>query len=170
VQLRFRLVGRSPGLVTLRGRAATTGGGVVEAGLDDAPLVVDDYSIGERFITVRSAGRELRLLYEMAGGHIHVAWRGETYEFAPAELDDDEAQGATGGFTPEIISPMPGKVLDVLVVAGDSVEAEQPLLLLEAMKMEQTVRAPTAARVVEVRVDTGAMVGPGEVLVVIEEP
>jgi biotin carboxyl carrier protein len=63
---------------------------------------------------------------------------------------------------------MPGKVLDVLVAAGDRVDAGAPLVLLEAMKMEQTVRSPADARVVQVKVKTDQMVGPGQILVVLE--
>jgi len=64
---------------------------------------------------------------------------------------------------------MPGKVLQVLVAAGDVVEADGALLLLEAMKMEMTVRATHRCRVVTVRVEAAAMVGPGDTLVELEE-
>ena len=59
-------------------------------------------------------------------------------------------------------------VLDVLVAAGDEVEHDAPLVRLEAMKMEQTIRAAAAARVREVRVSPGAMIGPGTVLLVLD--
>jgi len=53
--------------------------------------------------------------------------------------------------------------------AGDVVEADGALLLLEAMKMEMTVRATHRCRVVTVRVEAAAMVGPGDTLVELEE-
>jgi 3-methylcrotonyl-CoA carboxylase alpha subunit len=143
--------------------------GGLRAGVARKTLAIDSYSIGERFIRIRSGGRELRLLYHIVGGHVHVAHRGEAYEFVPAQLDDEATEAASGGFTPEVTSPMPGKVLDILVAVDQTVDADEPLLLLEAMKMEQTVRAAAAARIVEVRVEVGAMVGPGEVLLVLED-
>jgi biotin carboxyl carrier protein len=63
---------------------------------------------------------------------------------------------------------MPGKVLEVLVAAGDIVAHDTPLIRMEAMKMEQTIRATAPARVREVRVEAGAMVGPGAVLMVLD--
>jgi biotin carboxyl carrier protein len=137
--------------------------------VDGRELIVDDVDVGERFITLRIDGRTHRLLYYRAGAHVHVACAGHAFELVPADEARDEVADGDAGFTPEVSSPMPGKVLDVLVTAGDVVEVDQPLVMLEAMKMEQTVRSRAAARVTDVRVAAGAMVGPGEILVVLEE-
>ena len=133
----------------------------------DETFDVADHAVDDRYVTLRVGDRFLRLPYARTGAHVHVALGGESYEFVPAEEAEDAARDA-GAFVPEIMSPMPGKVLDVKVAVGDVVEPDQPLLLLEAMKMEQTVRAPAAARVAEIRVEAGAMVGPGAVLLVLE--
>jgi biotin carboxyl carrier protein len=60
---------------------------------------------------------------------------------------------------------MPGKVLDVRITNGDAVDAGQVLLVLEAMKMENTVSAPAAGRVESVLVKPGQQVQRGEALV-----
>ena len=60
---------------------------------------------------------------------------------------------------------MPGSVLQVRVSAGDQVAAGQVLLVLEAMKMENTVSAPAAGRVEQVLVEVGRQVQRGEPLV-----
>ena len=62
-------------------------------------------------------------------------------------------------------SPMPGKVLQVLVAAGDTVEEEQPLVIIEAMKMEFIVRAPHNGIVVQVHYAAGDQVAVGDILV-----
>jgi len=62
-------------------------------------------------------------------------------------------------------SPMPGLVLRILVQAGETVRVGQPLVVLEAMKMEQTVRAHSEGIVEAVVVKTGAVVAPGQTLV-----
>jgi acetyl-CoA carboxylase biotin carboxylase subunit len=62
-------------------------------------------------------------------------------------------------------APMPGQVLKVLVKAGEQVSAGDPLVILEAMKMEQTLRATTGGIVEAVRVKQGDVVAPGDVLV-----
>ena len=55
-------------------------------------------------------------------------------------------------------SPMPGRIVRVLVAPGDEVEAGQPLVVVEAMKMENELRAKHAGKVAEVLVATGAAV------------
>ena len=69
------------------------------------------------------------------------------------------APAATGAST----APMPGKVIDVRVEEGDAVESHQPLVVLEAMKMEQVVTAPYDAgiRSVDVRVGDQVTIGGG---------
>jgi len=64
--------------------------------------------------------------------------------------------------------PVAGRVMRVLVKLGDSVAAGQPLLVLEAMKMEQTVAAPAAGVVAELRAKAGEQVAAGQVLAVVE--
>ena len=67
-----------------------------------------------------------------------------------------------------LLAPMPGLVRRVLVEAGTTVTAGQPLLILEAMKMEQTVAAPAHGVVAELRAKAGEQVSTGQVLAVVE--
>jgi biotin carboxyl carrier protein len=73
--------------------------------------------------------------------------------------------GLPGG---EVKAPMPGTILNVLVQVGDTVEANQPLVLMESMKMEMTLSSPQAAVVKEVRCTTGQLVDMGSLLVQLE--
>jgi biotin carboxyl carrier protein len=63
---------------------------------------------------------------------------------------------------------MPGKVIAVLVSAGDAVEKGQGLVIVEAMKMENEVRSPVAGEVKEIKVKPGDAVEGGAVLVIVE--
>ena len=74
--------------------------------------------------------------------------------------------GDSGGA--EVVSPMQGTILEVLVQPGVSVEAGQPIVVLEAMKMETRVSSPRAGKVAEVVVEAGQTVGSGQLLAVIE--
>jgi len=67
-----------------------------------------------------------------------------------------------------LLAPMPGLVLRVLAEVGAVVTAGQPLLVLEAMKMEQTVSAPASGVVAELRAKAGEQVSTGQVLAVLE--
>jgi propionyl-CoA carboxylase alpha chain len=66
-----------------------------------------------------------------------------------------------------LLAPMPGAVVRVLVGVGDQVAAQQPLVVLEAMKMEHTVTSPAAGSVVELNVAAGQQVDAGMVLAVV---
>jgi propionyl-CoA carboxylase alpha chain len=78
----------------------------------------------------------------------------------------DPADAVASG---SLLAPMPGTVVRVEVEAGARVEAGQPVLVLEAMKMQHTVSAPHAGVVTEIDVKPGAQVAAGEVLAVVEE-
>ncbi len=69
-----------------------------------------------------------------------------------------------------LAAPMPGVILEVLVVAGVTLRRGDPILVLEAMKMRNTIRAPRAAVVVAVEVEAGQPVGPGDPLVRLGAP
>lgn len=65
----------------------------------------------------------------------------------------------------EIKAPMPGMVLNVLVKAGDSVKKNDPILVLEAMKMENVIKAPGDAMVATVHAVQGKAVEKGQLLI-----
>jgi biotin carboxyl carrier protein len=77
----------------------------------------------------------------------------------------ERERGAGGA---DVKSVMPGIVVDVLVSAGQAVEKGQPLLILEAMKMQNEIQAPQAGRVASLHVQKGATVGNGALLVRLE--
>jgi len=134
----------------------------------DETFTFDRVVVTDRWITVGQDGHTTRVPYARSRAHVIVGLGGRAYELAPADEAADDDADSTGGFVAEISSPMPGRVLEVLVAANDEVSADAPLVLLEAMKMEQTVRTRTDAKVIEVRVEAGEMVGPGQTLVVLE--
>jgi len=74
--------------------------------------------------------------------------------------------GASGKAT--LTSPMPGKIVKVLLNTGDEVAANQGVLVVEAMKMQNEVQSPKSGRLVEIRVSEGQTVNAGEILAVIE--
>jgi biotin carboxyl carrier protein len=78
--------------------------------------------------------------------------------------------GVKGGPGGQIVkAPMPGRITHVSVRPGDAVDAGDTLLVIEAMKMENELRAGHAGTVAEVRVEAGQTVNPGDVLIVISE-
>ena len=67
-----------------------------------------------------------------------------------------------------VTTSMPGNIVDVLVKEGDTVEAGDPVLIIEAMKMETEVKAPIGGKVVATHIKKGDRVTPSEVLIEIE--
>jgi 3-methylcrotonyl-CoA carboxylase alpha subunit len=80
-------------------------------------------------------------------------------------LRQEPAIEARGG---ELAAPMPGKIIALLVENGDSVEKDAPLLILEAMKMEHTIRAPARGRVARILYRVGEQVDEGVELIEFE--
>jgi len=80
------------------------------------------------------------------------AWRGRRHGTM-------EAEGLQ-----QIVAPMPGKVVRVLVNAGDAVEAGQGIMVVEAMKMQNEIRSPKSGKVEKLLVKEGQAVNAGEIL------
>lgn len=91
------------------------------------------------------------------GRSLHVSRRGPSVRGVPVGPGD-----------PQVLARMPGRVARVLVVPGERVRADQPVVVLEAMKMEAEVKATRDGIVSEVAVAEGDRVEKGAVLVVVE--
>jgi 3-methylcrotonyl-CoA carboxylase alpha subunit len=100
------------------------------------------------------------------GDVVHLFWAGRVYRL------EEETEARRASHRPAAASgleaPMPGKVIAVKVAPGDTVSKGDELLVVEAMKMENAVRAPRAGRVKAVHARVGEMVSPGVVLVELE--
>jgi 3-methylcrotonyl-CoA carboxylase alpha subunit len=107
------------------------------------------------------AGSVVRL-----GSRVEVFLPGEhrTLQLHDPLLQELEAEARPG----ELAAPMPGKIIAVLVERGDRVEKDEPLLILEAMKMEHTIRAPARGRVARILCRVGEQVGEGAELIELE--
>jgi acetyl/propionyl-CoA carboxylase alpha subunit len=122
---------------------------VVEPAGDGAVLL----TIGGRRMVVRAA---------RSRNGLTVALGPSSFTFS--EIASRSSAGRGGAATPEMTAPMPGKVLKILVSEGDTVAAGDPLVVLEAMKMETTLFAEGAAVIRKIGVMAGQMVDHGAVL------
>ena len=135
--------------------------GALEVKVDELPVQVDVARVGSQ-LSVRVDGKVVDLTTEgvppdlgvVASGHRSFV-RVESERMRSAE-SAKKAPSAAGDRV--IKSPMPGRVVKVLVAKGDSVSAGQGLVVLEAMKMENEVRARAGGTVAEVHVTAGAAV------------
>lgn len=135
--------------------------GALRATIDGRPIDLDVVPVGPQ-LSIRVDGQVVDLTTEgtppeigaVASGHRSYV-RVESERMRAAE--QARKAGAPGG-EKVIKSPMPGRVVKVLVAKGDEVQAGQGLLVLEAMKMENEVRARAGGVVAEVHVATGSAV------------
>jgi len=110
-------------------------------------------------------GRPCRAIVARLRDRVLVALGGRTYAF---DVGEEARGGHAAAGSGAVTAPMPGKVVSVLVAVGDTVEVGQPLVVLEAMKMESTLAAEVAGRVRAVTASAGSTVAAGDLLVEIE--
>ena len=143
--------------------------------VDGVSTLVDAERIGEfgvslLFPDAGHTSEAVQIAPTPNGGERLAVWQGVA---VPVTLNGRRlGSSAAGGGTPhgeqKVTAPMPGRVVRVLVAEGDEVEARQPVVVIEAMKMENELRSPVAGRVREISAAAGASVEAGRVLVVIE--
>lgn len=114
-------------------------------------------------------GRVQRLIVAHRHGHALVALAGRVHRL---ETGVQRRRGRThvGAGSGTVTVPMPGKIIAVLVNVGDLVVPGQPLVVLEAMKMESTLAAEIAGRVAAVHATPGSTVEEGTIVVEIASP
>ncbi len=120
----------------------------------------------DRVWFVEHGGHRRQARVIAAGARCYVLFEGTTFAFVEeARFPDHAAQEVAGG----LVAPMPGKVVKVLVAEGQEVAAGAPLLVLEAMKMEHTVRAADAGIVRALHVAVGDQVDTDRLLAVVTQ-
>lgn len=140
--------------------------------MDGRPLAADARFLDPDRLSLLVAGCSYTLSFERdpaAPETVRVLRRGRAL---PVQVLDPRRQprpplAAPGGRL-RLIAPMAGRVIRWLVAAGDEVEHGQGLLVLEAMKMQNEVRAPKAGRLLALGAAAGAAVAPGDLLAELE--
>jgi len=159
--------------------------------VDDTSVSLDVERHGDhcRFRLGEQPERQARLT-EVEPGIYSILLEGRSYE-AHAEIGNDCAwvtirghrfrvaitdprrwsskrAGAHGAEREDVIAPMPGKIVRLLVAPGQAVEAGQGIIVMEAMKMQNEMKAHRAGRVAAIPVRAGETVAAGAILATIE--
>lgn len=128
---------------------------------------------GSELYSVLYDGQSHELLIEQDRSSFSVTMGAERFDVA---VEDERTRRLNAGRKvaelPKgefaVVAPIPGLVIKVLVAEGDEVEDQQPLVLLEAMKMENEIRAPRAGVIKKVEVQPSQQVEQNAALVVLE--
>jgi biotin carboxyl carrier protein len=132
---------------------------------DDGVVIEGEFSLEGSSVLLNECSYRVN---KGAGKEVWINGRLFSMEvFDPRDLRPGQGATANQG-RQEIAASMPGKVIRILVAAGDAVEEGQGLVVVEAMKMQNEMKSPKAGRVVEIRARPDATVGAGDILVVVE--
>ena len=111
---------------------------------------------------------EVKIIPNRDGYHVEISGHALSVQIRdPRERTRGSSHARASG-RQNITAQMPGKVVRVLVKAGDAVEAGQGLVVVEAMKMQNEMKSPKAGVVASVLTEDGATVAVGDTLIVIE--
>jgi len=136
----------------------------VQASVNNLPMHALVHAASPDRVDLEIGGTRREYRIHQVGAEVYVdASDGSSALSEVPRFGDPEKVTPTGS----LLAPMPGLVLRVLAEVGAVVTAGQPLLVLEAMKMEQTVSAPASGVVAELRAKAGEQVSTGQVLAVL---
>ncbi len=132
--------------------------------LPDGSLHIIQNNKGYRAVVVEMNKAEKSMVIEINGNRYELALK-DKFDLLLKQLG---MSGLVSKKINDLKAPMPGKVLQVLVTAGSAVKKGEPVLVLEAMKMENVLKAPADVSIKEVKVQQGDAVEKNTVLVVFE--
>jgi biotin carboxyl carrier protein len=139
----------------------------VEGGAAESASIIE-VQPGVYSVLVNGKSFEARLIQGNSSVTVHL--NGQSYEIQivdPREPNRMHADVSRQG-PQTLTAPMPGKIVRVLVAEGDPVQAGTGLLVMEAMKMQNEIKADKAGNVVSIPVRAGDAVSTGDVLAIVE--
>jgi len=139
--------------------------------LDGQPCAADAKLLQPDVLSLLIDGRSYRILFDPRPGGSAVVLDERRIPYRlhdPRSLRSRSSVDNGDAGARSIIASMPGRIVRILVACEDRVEAQQGLIVVEAMKMQNELKAPRAGTVTRVAVAVGATVQAGQVLLVIE--
>lgn len=122
-------------------------------------------------ISVLVGGQSFEAKKETNSGGTQIAVGPERFSVTvrdPRSLRSQRQNTSSTEGVKKLVAPMPGKVIRILVPAGTAVEANQPVLVIEAMKMQNELKSPKKGTVRKLNVNEGAAVEAGQALAEVE--
>ena len=137
---------------------------------DGQPLDADAAEVSPGVYSILLHGESFEVRVERVGAELRAIANGREYKIAirdPREWNRDRAGSAEAEGRQQVTAPMPGKIVRILVAAGDQVQVGQGLMVVEAMKMQNEIRTPKSGTIERLSVTEGETVNAGEVVAVV---
>lgn len=128
---------------------------------EDSPLRVE--FLPGNMVMVQTRDRSFRFAYIPSGQSAHISYKGEFYPLERITLkerigDQFLEQAGKGAGAAEVKSPMPGTIFKLLKSEGDAVSQGETVIIVEAMKMENEIKAPQDGHLEKISVSVGESV------------
>jgi biotin carboxyl carrier protein len=139
--------------------------------LDGKAMVVDAVLSRPNVLSLIIGGKAYEVKRELVGSELHVWVKNARYAVEvrdPRSFRSRKASSQGGAGPRKLMAPMPGKVVRLLVQEGEEVESGQGLIVVEAMKMQNELKAPRKGIVRRILAAPGAAVNPGDVLAIVD--
>jgi biotin carboxyl carrier protein len=134
----------------------------------EIPADVTEVTPGVYSILLGGEAFEARVESQLRGLRVHIGWHEYAVEIIdPRQWRRDRGSSAEAEGRQQLVAPMPGKIVHLLVSAGQAVEAGQGLVVVEAMKMQNEIKSPKAGKVEKLIAREGQAVSAGDTLVII---
>jgi biotin carboxyl carrier protein len=152
------------------GRDAAHANGQIRCEIDGRAVEANVVEVEPGIYSILIGGASFEARVEPNAMGLRITIAGREY---PVEIRDPRQWRRNRGAAIEaegsqrVMAPMPGKVVRVLVKAGEAVEAGKGILVVEAMKMQNEVRSPKSGKIERLLVSEGQAVSAGEVLAIV---
>ncbi|HEX4075199.1 MAG TPA: biotin/lipoyl-containing protein [Candidatus Acidoferrales bacterium] len=138
--------------------------------IDGREIEADATEVAPGIYSILIGGASFEVRVERTGAGLRITSAGREYAAQirdPRQWRRNRSATAEAGGSQRVVAPMPGKVIRVLVKAGEAVEAGKGIVVVEAMKMQNEVRSPKSGRVERVLVSEGQTVSAGDALAIV---
>ena len=137
---------------------------------DGQSFAADAVEVSPAVYSVLLDGEAFEVRIDKVGAELRATVSGREHKIAirdPREWKKNRGGAAEAEGRQQVVAPMPGKVVRVLVTIGDQVQAGQGLMVVEAMKMQNEIRTPKSGKIERLSVREGQTVNAGEVVAVV---
>lgn len=138
--------------------------------IDGRTLDVDAAELSPGTYSILISGKSLDARVEADQGKLRIYVAGQEYAAIirdPRSWQRKQGRGPESAERRQIVAPMPGKIIRVLLKPGDRVETGQGVVVVEAMKMQNEVRSPKSGTIDRISVAEGQAVSAGDVLAIV---